>query len=106
MLSRAFAACVSPSDDVVSKKEMKGYDPSKDKPSYFEKVVTCTFNQEDGGDTLSLDGTMGDATKQTFDSNFGQSDSFTYDATTDEESFISKKKKKKASSQKPRRMEV
>ena len=106
VLSRAFAACVSPSDDVVSKKEMKGYDPSKDKPSYFEKVVTCTFNQEDGGDTLSLDGTMGDATKQTFDSNFGQSDSFTYDATTDEESFISKKKKKKASSQKPRRMEV
>ena len=84
---------------------MNGYDLSKDKPSYFEKVVTCTLNQEDGGDIISLDGTMGDATKQTFDSNFGQSESFTCDATTDEESFISKKKKK-ASRQKPRRMEV
>ena len=109
VLSRAFAACVSP-DACVSpsdaKKEMKGYDPSKDKPSYFEKVVTCTLNQEDGGDILSL-GTIG-SPKQTFDSNFGQSDSFTYDGTTDEESFVSKKKKEKekASSQKPRRMEV
>ena len=107
VLSHAFAACVSPPDDtVVLKKELKDYDPSKDEPSYFEKVVTCTFNQEEGGDIFSLEGTM--------DTNFGQSDSFTYDGdgtTEDEESYISREKKKKASvpkpsGPKPRRMEV
>ena len=103
VLSRAFAACVSPSDDTAAlKKELKDYDPSKDKPSYFEKVVTCTFNQEEGGDIFSLDGTG------TMGTNFGQSDSFTYDGdgtTEDEESYISKEKKK-TSGPKPRRMEV
>jgi len=105
VISRIFAACVSPPNDTVSNKELNGYDPSKDKPSYFERVVTCTLNQEEGADVLSLDGTMGDASKQTYDTNnFDQSNNFTFDATTDEESFISKKKKK--SSQKLRRMEV
>ena len=90
-LSRAFAACYKPGPE-ISKKEIKDYDPSKDKPSLLEKVVTCTLNHDDGiMSDDDDDGTKRTLDDRTYDGTFGQSDSLTFDATEDEESLPKRK---------------
>ena len=84
-LSRAFAACYSPSkEEDVTKKDIKNYDPSNDKPSLLEKVVTCTLNHDEGIMSDDDDGTKRTLDDRTYDETFGQSDSLTFDATEDE----------------------